>query len=206
VYVLPVHVRHPRLLQQPAERRTLNMEARALFDKLGGERARFVRMARSRVATEADAEDVVQRAMLRAAERAAQIADGAQARAWFYRILRRTIVDHHRSMRKEECCETPDELPAPEAERPRASACSCAERLIADLRPAYAEALRRVYYEGHDPAAIAADTGVTLASLYVRLHRARHALRERVQGYCGVSSIQPCQECHCNADARCGHE
>jgi len=164
------------------------MDARVLIDSLMGERTRFVRLARSRVASDADAEDVVQRALIRATERASQIADPSRARAWFYRILRRAIVDHHRRKPLEMSgAETPDHEPeAPEA-RPLLPACACAVHLLGELRPAYAEAL-----------------GVSMANLCVRLHRARRALRERVEGHCGVSSIEPCLECMCNARHRCG--
>jgi RNA polymerase sigma-70 factor (ECF subfamily) len=189
------------------------MEPRALIDSLAGERARFVRLARSRVATEADAEDVVQRAMMRAAERAAQIADASRARAWFYRILRRAIVDHHRQEPRERevadvtevTAEAPDHPePAADAGGPRGPTCRCAVRMLGQLRPAYAEAVRRVDFEEEDPRAVAGALGLSMANLYVRVHRGRRALRERVEGHCGVSSIGPCLECTCSAHDRCG--
>jgi RNA polymerase sigma-70 factor (ECF subfamily) len=179
------------------------MEARALIDGLTAERARFVRLARSRVSTEADAEDVVQRAMMRAVERASQIADAARARAWFYRILRRAIVDHHRSKPPEVSVEAPENEPAAEDERPRGPTCRCAVRMLDELRPAYGEVVRRVDFEQQDPRAVADALGVSIANLYVRLHRARRALRDRLQGHCGVSSIEPCLECTCSAHERC---
>src|SRR5215469_433659 len=127
------------------------MDARALIDQLAGERVRFVRLARSRTKTEADAEDVVQRAMMRAAERSPQLADAGRARAWFYRILRRAIVDHHRRASRET---TDDErLPAP--------VCHCTLRMLGDLRPAHAEVVRRIDLEGEDPAAVANATCVS---------------------------------------------
>jgi RNA polymerase sigma-70 factor (ECF subfamily) len=179
------------------------MDARALVEELMGERARFVRLARSRVATEADAEDVVQRAMMRAAERAPQLADAGRARAWFYRILRRAIVDHHRRAPRETTGEGPQHEPAAEDEGPRAPVCQCALRMLAELRPAYAEVVRRIDLEGEDPAAVASAARVSMTNLYVRLHRARRALRQRVQGHCGVSSMTPCLECTCHAQGRC---
>jgi RNA polymerase sigma-70 factor (ECF subfamily) len=195
-------------LRPPAFGPTLRvMEARALVQALGGERARFVHMARGRVATEADAEDVVQRAMMRAAERAGSLEDPARLRAWFYRILRRTIVDHHRSRPREASHDPADSAEvcddgALHAEAP--CGCACAVRLLGELRPAYAEILRRVDFEGQDPAAVAAALRISSTNLYVRLHRARAALRERVEGHCGVSSVAPCLDCLCSAHERCG--
>jgi RNA polymerase sigma-70 factor (ECF subfamily) len=180
------------------------MDARALVDELTRERARFVRMARSRVATEADAEDIVQRALMRAAEHAGQLADAGRARAWFYRILRRAIVDHHRSKPVETSAEALDHEPATEPDVPRAPVCRCALRLLAEARPAYAEVVRRVDFDEEDPAAVASALGVSMTNLYVRLHRARRAMRERLEGHCRVSSIEPCLECTCHAHGRCG--
>jgi RNA polymerase sigma-70 factor (ECF subfamily) len=183
------------------------MEARALVQLLAGERARFVRMARARVASEADADDVVQRAMTRAADRSASIVDPSSARAWFYRILRRTIVDHHRAARRDELA-TATEVDAENIAAPaparQAPTCRCAVHLLDELRPAYADVLRRIDFGDENPSDIAASLGVSTANLYVRLHRARRALRERVQGHCGVTSIEPCLECMCHAHARCG--
>lgn len=99
------------------------MEARALIEQLEGERDRFVRLARSRVATEADAEDVVQRAMMRATERASQIEDPSRARAWFYRVLHRALVDHHRRPRRERSMGLLQDEPAPEKDVASSGAC-----------------------------------------------------------------------------------
>jgi DNA-directed RNA polymerase specialized sigma24 family protein len=181
------------------------MEARALIEALGGERARFVRMARGRMETTADAEDVVQRAMMRAAERSASLADPARVRAWFYRILRRTIVDHHRSASRNRSLEPVEIGEICDSCEPTASvACGCAARLLGELRPAYAEVLRRVDLEGEDPAAVAARLGISSTNFYVRLHRARKALRERLEQHCGVSSVSPCLDCTCSGQERCG--
>jgi DNA-directed RNA polymerase specialized sigma24 family protein len=169
------------------------MEARALIEALSGERTRFLRMARSRVETEADAEDVVQRAMMRASERAESLADPARLRAWFYRILRRTVVDHHRSKPRQGSHEPLESAEACGDCGPATSApCACTLRLLGELRPAYADALRRVDLDGEDPAAVAEALGISSANFYVRLHRARRALRERVERHCGVSSVSPC--------------
>jgi RNA polymerase sigma-70 factor (ECF subfamily) len=180
------------------------VDTHALINTLTGERGRFVRMARSRVATEADAEDVVQGALLRAAERAAQLEDATRARAWFYRILRRAIADHHRSKPLHVGEEALENEPAAEDAGPRPPSCRCARRLLDQLRPAYAEIVDRVDFNDEDPAEVAEALRVSTANLYVRLHRARRALRERVESHCGVSSIEPCLECSCHAHYRCG--
>jgi RNA polymerase sigma factor (sigma-70 family) len=182
------------------------MDALALVQSLAGERARFVRLARRHVETEADAEDVVQRALARAAERAASLGDPSLARAWFYRILRNTITDHHRAapgdpLRRADA--QTDDL-VDEAVVEPTTPCRCGTRLLEGLRPGYAEIIRRVDLEGEDPASVAADLGISRGNLDVRLHRARAKLKGSVQGYCGVQSHRPCLDCMCDGEHRCG--
>ena len=184
------------------------MEVRALIGALTGERERFVRLARLRVGTPADAEDVVQRAFVRAAEQAGLLEDPARARAWFYRILRHAIADHHRARRHDPMGRAdgvdPAELPgAPAA--PSRIPCGCSLRLLADLRPAYAEVIRRVDLDGEEPGAVARALGITTGNLHVRLHRARKSLRDDVMHYCGVASHRSCLDCACDEHHRCGH-
>lgn len=183
------------------------MDARALVGALDGERERFVRLARLRVASQADAEDIVQRALSRAVEHAGSVQDPARARAWFYRILRHAIADHHRARRSDPARQAsavdPDELPATGA-GPARTPCGCSLRLLAELRPAYAEVLRRVDVDGESPEAVATSLGITSGNLYVRLHRARASLRDDVKHYCGVSSHRSCLDCSCDEHHRCG--
>jgi RNA polymerase sigma-70 factor (ECF subfamily) len=181
------------------------MDARALLPSLMPERARFVRLARLRVATEADAEDVVQQALARAADRAGSLHDPARLRPWFYRILRRAIADHHRERPRDPMCRRGDVEPEQIAEEvePARNPCPCCVRLLAALPPSYADVLRGVDVEGRVPGEVAAALGISLGNLYVRLHRARRTLRARVEEECGVASHEACLDCSCGALERC---
>jgi RNA polymerase sigma factor (sigma-70 family) len=182
------------------------VDAHALIRVLSGERARFVRLARRRVRTEADAEDIVQQALLRAAERAASVEETARARAWFYRVLRNAIVDHHRKSPgdrdRREDAELEDIAEDAVVEAP--TPCACGPRLLDGLRPNYAEAIRRVDLEGEEPSSAAAALGISQGNLDVRLHRARRNLRNEVRAYCGVGTHRPCLDCSCDDQRRCG--
>ena len=184
------------------------MDARSLMVTLMGERARFVRLARRSVVNETDADDIVQHALMSASESAGSLEDPARARAWFYRILRNTIADHHRGRRGDPMQHRADadvaEIAA-DAAAPRAL-CKCGVRLLDKLRPAYAEVVRRVDVDGEDAAVVARALGISIDNLRVRLHRARATLRNDVQGYCGVSSHRPCLDCACDGDGDTGTE
>ena len=186
------------------------MDARALVPLLAHERPRFVRLARRRLPTEADAEDVVQGAMMRATERAGSLEDPARVRPWFGRIVARAVADFHRAPRRESPSASGDvdvaEDVAEDVPEPAGNACRCTLRLIGTLRPAYAEVLRLVDVEDQSPEAAATALGITSTNLHVRLHRARHALRDRVEEHCGVSSCGPCLDCTCDGSRRCGGE
>lgn len=56
----------------------------------------FVGFARKRLGDPELAADAVQNSLLKALKAADQIRDQENAKAWFYRILRRTIIDLYR--------------------------------------------------------------------------------------------------------------
>ena len=181
------------------------MDAATLLDALMPERHRYVELVRRRVATDADAEDVVQRALLRAWTRAGTLDDPARAQAWFLRILRRGIIDHYRAraaqpiVGSEAAADVADE----QSEAPTHTPCACAMRLLGEIRPAYADILLRIDVEGHDPAVVARELGIEVNNLRVRLHRARRILRDEVRHHCGVEDGRPCLDCTCDANRRC---
>jgi RNA polymerase sigma-70 factor (ECF subfamily) len=180
------------------------VDARDLAKHLAAERPRMLRFARSRVPTQADAEDVVQRTMLRAAEGSGSIDDPGRWRAWLASILRRAIADYHRSKPRELPRDMETLEAAPNDEAPAGRPCTCGVRLLATLRPPYSDVLRRVDLEGQAPEAAARDLAISPVNLHVRLHRARRALREKVARTCGVTSLAPCLDCICDAHGRCG--
>jgi RNA polymerase sigma-70 factor (ECF subfamily) len=180
------------------------VDATSLLQEILPHRADYVRIARRRLGSDADAEDVVQHALSRAVRQAASLRDAGRARAWFHRILRNAVTDHHRARSRlpetvEGAADLPDET---SVEPPRA--CHCAPQLLTGLRPAYAQVLQKVDVEGSDAASAAAALGISVAHLHVRLHRARHALRTRVQHHCGVRTHHACLDCCCGAGERCG--
>jgi DNA-directed RNA polymerase specialized sigma24 family protein len=179
------------------------MDARALVPLLADERPRFVRMARRLLPSEADAEDVVQRAMMRATERAGSLEDPVRVRSWFGRILRRGVADFYRSRRPESTSDSADVDVAADTPDAPGNPCACSVRLLGALPPRYAEVLRRVDMEGQSIDAVAVALSISTANLHVRLHRARRSLRERVKRHCGVSTSTPCLDCTCDAHGRC---
>jgi len=168
---------------------------------------RFLRFVERRVGDRDAAEEIVQAAFVKAVEHAGEVRDDERAVAWFYRLLRNALVDHWRSRAAERrgvdalARELGDaHEPAPEV---AAEICHCFEPLLPALKPEYEAILRRVDLGGARPTDFAAETGITANNAMVRLHRARHALREAMQRSCGTCAEHGCLDCSCGRGAGC---
>lgn len=166
------------------------------------ERAAFVRFVRPRVESDAVAEEIVQSAFLRSLEHESELREGESATAWFYRILRNAVIDHYRrrdaagraaERLAQEMPEAIDEAPADERNR----VCACVKNLASTLKPEYAGVLEKVDVEGRSVSEIAAEEGITANNAAVRLHRARQALKKRVEQTCRSCAEHGCIDCTC---------
>lgn len=166
----------------------------------------FVRFVRPRVESDAAAEEIVQSAFLRGLEHGGELRADESATAWFYRILRNAIIDHYRRRdaagRAHERIER--EMPSAiddAAPDERDRACACVRRLAATLKPEYAELLEKVDVEGRAVADFAGEAGITANNAAVRLHRARQALKKRVEQTCRSCATHGCLDCTCELEA-----
>lgn len=158
-------------------------------EALAERRGELLAYARRRVGD--GAEDVVQEASVRALANAGQLRDPAAARAWLYGIVRRLLAE-----RANVPSEALDEsLPAESTEPP--DACACVLTHLRALPEAQATLLQRVVVEGVDVAQLSAELGLTPNATWVRLHRAREALRQRLERHCGTHSLRQCLDCGC---------
>jgi RNA polymerase sigma-70 factor (ECF subfamily) len=177
----------------------------AVVDKLVGSHREFLRFLERKVASRAVAEDILQEAFVKSVERADTLRDGESAVAWFYRVLRNAVIDHHRRRGASEraLAQFAEELenePEPSADL-SATVCACVRTLAATLKPEYAEALERIEVEGVSVQGYAAEAGIQPNNAAVRVHRARAALRERVKASCGTCADHGCLDCTCSKPA-----
>ncbi|MBI4002316.1 MAG: sigma-70 family RNA polymerase sigma factor [Nitrospira defluvii] len=176
-----------------------------ILQQLLAQESSFRTFVRRRLADEALAEDVLQQSLMRAVEHQHALPKTENVVGWFYRILRHAIVDTYRSraadarktdaLWKELVAAGEDQTPALDELRP--TVCACLYRLLPNIRPAYAELLRRIDLQGESPAAVAQDLRVTPNNLTVRLHRARQALRASLEQSCGLCTKHGCLNCTC---------
>jgi RNA polymerase sigma-70 factor, ECF subfamily len=188
----------PRKDSEPAP---LSEEAR---QQLVSNYPRFRAFLLRRTGRESVAEEVLQGTLVRVLERGAPPLEGARLMAWFYRVLRNALADHMRHARAGERAlarEARDEAGAVLQPGLKRSACTCLHRELEALKPEYAEAVRRVDLEEQSLAEAAEATGITPNNAAVRLHRARQALKKRLEKTCGACAAEGCQDCDCARSA-----
>jgi RNA polymerase sigma-70 factor (ECF subfamily) len=116
-------------------------------------------------------------------------------------VLRNAIIDHYRhrstSARAMEAwgreftgSQKPDAAI-------RQEICRCVSALLADLKPEYRDALTVVDLEDGKLNDLAERSGISAENAAVRVHRARKALRRKVEQACGTCAEHGCFDCHC---------
>jgi RNA polymerase sigma-70 factor (ECF subfamily) len=151
----------------------------------------------------AEAEEVLQLFMVRALEREAALREEDSVRGWLGRVLASTIVDHQRraiSKRSREADLEPQLLENIAEETGGEidqAVCACLHALLPSLRSDQAELIRRADLSDEPRETIAASLGVTLNALGVRLHRARQALKARLEAMCLTCPVHGFLDCGC---------
>jgi RNA polymerase sigma-70 factor (ECF subfamily) len=147
------------------------------------------------------AEDLLQEAFARGLSNLPALESAESAVAWFYRVLRNAVIDHHRRGGASEralsaLAREMEEHVEPDLDT-RNAVCRCVARLSDTLKPEYAQALRRVEVDGVSVQDFAAEAGITANNAGVRVFRAREALRKQVVRTCGTCAEHGCLDCTC---------
>ena len=164
-------------------------------------RARFLGFLEKRVGSRDAAEEILQQAYLRGMDRGGGLRAGESAVAWFYRLLRNALVDHHRrcdAERRALAASAGDEAAAAGDDGALLEAvCGCVTGLVATLKPELADIVRGVDLGGVPLRAYAARAGITANNAAVRLHRARQALGRQLRRTCAAGSVAALRDCDC---------
>jgi RNA polymerase sigma-70 factor (ECF subfamily) len=160
----------------------------------------FLAFLERRVESRAVAEDILQAAFARGLERGAGVQD-EKVVAWFYRILRNSVIDHYRhrsaSARAFEAWRREVTDHQEPSAATREEICRCISGLLATLKPEYRQALQVVDLEDGTLGDLARQSGITAENAAVRVHRARKALRRQVEQACGTCAEHGCFDCRC---------
>jgi len=165
-------------------------------------RRRFLAFLTPRAGSVEAAEELLQTALLKGMESQHELRHEQNAVAWFYRLLRNTLIDGYRREEREGRAlrhlagERP--LSTQDLDELERTVCACVLSLSATLKPDYADIIRLVDLEGWDLARFAQASGITPNNAKVRLHRARQALGIRLKQSCGPTCCQRgCADCPC---------
>lgn len=159
----------------------------------------FVAFARKRLEDPELAADAVQDSLLKALQATDQLRDEKNVKAWFYRILRHTIIDLYRRRDRQErvIAQVESDLVSPSEAQERL-VCKCLDALIPTLKPQYASLIQRLDLGGEGLETVAASLGITTNNLKVRLHRARKQLHQRLTQTCRMCATHGCLDCTCD--------
>jgi RNA polymerase sigma factor (sigma-70 family) len=173
----------------------------ARLDRLIAGKATFVRFLERRVGNRADAEDILQGALLDVAARPEALHDEARLFGWFYRVLRNRITDHwrRRAAATRAHAAAAAEIPTvvePDEELYDAT-CRCVRDVVDTLEPRQAGLLRSLYVDGLPLAEVAETLDISKNNAAVKAHRARVALKEALLQVCRSCADHGCLDCTC---------
>ena len=164
---------------------------------------RFRSHLRKRLRVQEDAEEVLQTFMLRALERSSDLRDANAVRGWLSRILSTTIADFHRQRSRaikeaSFTAELNERLAIDRSQEADQEICECLHQYLALLRAEQAEIIRRIDLADEPRELVALELGVTVNNITVRLHRARQALKGRLEEICEACEDENYFVCRCN--------
>ena len=170
-------------------------------ERLLDARDQFLGYIRKRIDDSELAEDILQDSLLRAIRAAPELRDEERLIPWFYRVLQNAIVDAYRRRGVERervvVADVPEIAAEPEDDT---ELCRCFEPLIPGLKSEYADLIEAVELGGESPDAAAGRLGITSNNLKVRRHRARQALRRKLEETCRTCADHGCLDCTCGRD------
>lgn len=167
--------------------------------ELAAMHGKFLRFLQARVGDAATAEDILQSAYLKAMQHGAELRQSESSVAWFYRILRNSIIDHYRqsavrSKAMEQWAAEWKEEYEPEL---KDEICACIHEAANGLKPEYREAIEQVDLAGKSVESFAETQHTTANNASVRLHRARKVIAKKLMEICGTCATHQCIDCTC---------
>jgi len=167
----------------------------------------FLRFLTRRLGNEDEAADVLHDFFVKVLTRIGDVRETEKLRAWMRRVLQTSLVDYYRTQGKKRQTETEHHY----LESVRLTGggkddldlviCMCLYKLLPTLKSEYADILWRVDLIGESRESIVNALGISESNFRVRLHRARQALRQRLEETCRTCPIHGYLDCDCDYGA-----
>lgn len=197
----------PAVSQAEAVPSTIAARDAVVIRRLTESRSEYLRYFRRRLSRPEDAEDALQDFCLKVIRAARTPQDGEKIDAWLSRVLRNTLIDHYRRRATRQRAEVAYESQVSEVTEAVVQAdadrdprpCHCVGDLLPTIRLDYAEIVRRADLNEEPRGRIAAELGLTANNFSVRLHRARRALKAKIEERCSTCCGSDFLNCNCRA-------
>jgi RNA polymerase sigma-70 factor, ECF subfamily len=174
------------------------------LDRLIASRQQFLGFLRKRLGSEEIAEDILQMAFVKSLEKGGSVRDEETVVAWFYRLLRNSVIDYYRQRGTSEQAIEKLAGEMQTHQEPdvalKGEICGCVAGLMEPLKPEYRQALDTVDLQERSLADLASEAKITPNNAAVRIHRARQALRAQVEVACGLCAEHGCLDCSCRGN------
>lgn len=158
--------------------------------KLVESRNRFLGFLHRRLSRPQDAEDVFQDFCVKVLRHHSQIQSHERLDAWLGITLKHALTDHYRRQatrnRGAEAYTIETKVLQQVATDLVDPACTCIGVAMKMLAPSQAKLLTRIDLKDEPRKAVAADLGLSLNALGVRIHRSRAALKGKIAEFCPV--------------------
>ncbi|EHJ06236.1 RNA polymerase sigma factor [Marinobacter manganoxydans] len=167
----------------------------------------FLHFLTRRLGDKDEAADVLHDFYVKVLTRSGDVRETEKLRAWMRRVLETSLIDYYRAQSKKRQSEQAHhDLEAALLDDDFKNeldfiVCTCLYKLLPTLKPEYAEILWHAELIGESRETIAAVLNISASNLRVRLHRAREALRKRLEETCGSCPIHGYLDCGCDSGA-----
>ena len=179
------------------------------FLKAVKDRSRLLQYFCRHLGSEADAEDAVQEFYAKIVRHSDQLEHAASADGWVRTVLRNTLTDQYRrrAARRQAMSGLARESIVTRHDRTEEAvlACMCMHQLLPVLSAEHADILRRADLRGQPRGEIARELSISPGNVSVRIHRARRALKERLQKSCPSCMTNGFLDCHCKTEGKSDH-
>jgi RNA polymerase sigma-70 factor (ECF subfamily) len=167
----------------------------------------MLRFLTRRLGSQDEAADVLHDFYVKVLTKIDDVRETEKLRAWMRRVLETTLIDYYRARGKRRQSETEYQyldsvrLTGEGKDDLDLIVCMCLYKLLPTLKSEYADVLWRADLIGESRESIVRALGITETNLRVRLHRARQALRQRLEETCRTCPIHGYMDCDCDYGA-----
>jgi len=170
-----------------------------IISQLFNHRQKLLAYVQTKISDVTLAEDVLQDSLLKALRATPDLREEDKLLPWFYRILNNAIIDiyRHRDSRERALGAYAQDQELVLGSEDEAVLCACFRELMPSLKAEYVELIEKLDLAAGDPAQVAESLGINRNNLKVRRHRARQALRQRLEETCRLCAKHGCLDCTC---------